>query len=364
MKIRDITATLERFAPLSYQEAYDNSGLLTGNFEWETKSALLTLDCTEEIVEEAIQNKCNLIIAHHPILFSGLKKINGSSYIERTLIKAIKNDIAIYACHTNLDNVNEGVNQKIAEKLGMKETYILAPKSHLLKKLVVFVPKSHQQKVLEALFSVGAGQIGNYDSCSFSSDGIGTFKGNHDSKPFVGKPKELSRENEARIEVVYEAYKENEVVNVLLENHPYEEVAYDLYSISNPYTKVGSGLIGKLEAPMKARDFMEHVKTSLRVPVLRHTAIVSDTIQKIAVCGGSGSFLLKNAIAAGADAFVTADLKYHQFFDAEQKILTIDAGHFETEQFTPEIFYEIIQNKFPTFAIHLSKINTNPINYF
>ena len=364
MKIRDITAAIESFAPLSYQEEYDNSGLLTGNFDWETKAALLTLDCTEEIIDEAIQNNCNLIIAHHPIVFSGLKKINGNSYIERTLIKAIKNDIAIYACHTNLDNVREGVNQKIAEKLGLKQSSILAPKSHLLKKLVVFVPKSHQQKVLDALFAAGAGHIGNYASCSFSTDGTGTFKGNNASKPFIGKPNQLSKENEARIEVVYQSHQENHLVNVLLENHPYEEVAYDLYKIGNPYPNVGSGLIGMLNEPMKTTDFMSLVKKSLHVPVLRHTSLVEDSIQKVAVCGGSGSFLLQNAIAAGADVFITADFKYHQFFDAEQKILVIDAGHFETEQFTPEIFYEIIQNKFPTFAIRLSKITTNPINYF
>lgn len=364
MTIKEIITEIESFAPLAYQEDYDNCGLITGQKDQTVTGALLTLDCTEDVIEEAIKNNCNLIVAHHPILFSGLKKINGSNYVERTIIKAIQNNIAIYAAHTNLDNVKQGVNKKLADKLGLKNLQILAPKSNLLKKLVTFVPQSHHPAVLEALFNAGAGNIGNYANCSFNLEGKGTFKGNSDTKPFIGKPNELSTEKEIRIETVFEFNKEANILSALLKAHPYEEVAYDIYSIANQHQQIGSGMIGELETGMKEDDFLRHVKKSLLSGCLKHTKKTEKLIKKVAICGGSGRFLLKKAINSGADAFITADFKYHEFFDAENKLLLIDAGHFETEQFTPEIFYEIIQNKFPTFAIRLSKTNTNPVNYF
>ncbi len=364
MIIQEIITEIEHFAPLAYQEDYDNCGLITGHKTQAVTGALLTLDCTEEVIDEAIKNNCNLIIAHHPILFSGLKKINGNNYVERTIIKAIQNNIAIYACHTNLDNVKQGVNKKMADKLGLKNLHILAPKNNLLKKLVTFVPASHHQAVLQALFAEGAGHIGNYANCSFNLEGTGTFKGNTDSKPFIGKPNELSTEKETRIETVFEFDKEARVISALLKAHPYEEVAYDVYAISNKHPQIGSGMVGELESEMAEEIFLAHVKKSLMSGCLKHTKKIGKNIKKVAICGGSGRFLLKNAINSGADAYITSDFKYHEFFDAENKLLLVDAGHFETEQFTPEIFYEIIQNKFPTFAIRLSKTNTNPVNYF
>ncbi|MDP1800029.1 MAG: Nif3-like dinuclear metal center hexameric protein [Bacteroidota bacterium] len=364
MTIQEIITEIENFAPLAYQEDYDNCGLITGQKTQTATGALLSLDCTEEVIDEAIANKCNLIIAHHPILFSGLKKINGNNYVERTIIKAIQNNIAIYAAHTNLDNVKQGVNKKMSDKLGLKNLHILAPKSNILKKLVTFVPGSHHEAVLQALFEAGAGNIGNYSNCSFNLEGTGTFKGNADTKPFLGKPNELSKEKEIRIEAIFEFNKEAGIIAALLKAHPYEEVAYDIYSIANKHQQIGSGMVGELEKEMNENDFLGHVKKSLLCGCLKHTKKLGKSIKKVAICGGSGRFLLKNAINSGADAFITSDFKYHEFFDAENKILLIDAGHFETEQFTPEIFYEIIQNKFPTFAIRLSKTNTNPVNYF
>lgn len=364
MTIEEIINELAGFAPLVYQEEYDNSGLLTGNKNNLATGALLTIDCTEEIVQEAIDNKCNLIIAHHPIIFSGLKKLTGNTYIERTIIKAIKNDIAIYACHTNLDNVKNGVNKKIADKLGLQNTKILAPKSGLLRKLVTFVPVGHHNTLLNALFAAGAGNIGNYDSCSFNTEGTGTFRGNDQSQPFVGKANELSCEPEMRLETVFEIANESAILAALKANHPYEEVAFDVFRIDNKHPQIGSGLVGELKEPMEQVEFLTHVKKTFHAQVLKYTHFSSKTIKKVAVCGGSGRFLLKNAIQSGADAYITSDFKYHEYFDAENKLLLIDTGHFESEQFTPEIFYEIIQKKFPTFAIRLSKINTNPINYF
>ncbi len=364
MTIGDITAVLEKFAPLDYQEDYDNCGLLTGHKNTHVTAALLTLDCTEDIVEEAIQLGCNLVIAHHPIIFSGLKKINGNTYVERTLIKAIKNDIAIYACHTNLDNVMQGVNHKIAAKLGLKNMQILAPKPGLLKKLVTFVPASHHNAVMQALFAAGAGHIGNYDSCSFNLEGTGTFRGNENTRPFAGTAGELSREPEIRLETVFSLGDETKVVQALLAAHPYEEAAYDIYALQNKHPQAGSGMVGELEKEMTETDFLNLVKKTLKAGSIKHTKKLQKPIKKVALCGGSGRFLLKNAIRSGADAYITADFKYHEFFDADGQLLLIDPGHFETEQFTPEIFYDIIQKKFPKFAIHLSKVNTNPVNYF
>jgi dinuclear metal center YbgI/SA1388 family protein len=364
MTIQQIITEIESFAPLAYQEDYDNCGLLTGNKNQECTGAILSLDCIESVIDEAIENKCNLIISHHPIIFSGLKKITGNTYIERTIIKAIKNDIAIYAAHTNVDNVTKGVNFKIAEKLGLKNIKILAPKAHLLKKLVTYVPATHHQIVLDNLFASGCGNIGNYDSCSFNTHGIGTFKGNDSSKPFIGKVNELSKEAEIKIETVFEQINEKAVLSALFSSHPYEEVAFDVYPLTNKLNTVGSGIIGELETGLKEEDFLKLVKTSLKSDCLKYTKKTGKIVKKVALCGGSGAFLLKNAINAQADAFITADFKYHQYFDADEKLLLIDAGHYETEQFTSEIFYDIIQNKFPTFAIRLSKIKTNPVNYF
>lgn len=364
MKIKEITVVIEEFAPLAYQEDYDNCGLITGDKNWEAKGVLLSLDCIESVVDEAIENGCNLIIAHHPILFSGLKKINGNTYIERTIIKAIKHDVAIYAAHTNVDNVINGVNNKIAEKLGLINLKILAPKQSLLKKLVTYVPASHHQQVLEALFAAGCGNIGNYDSCSFNTQGTGTFRGNDQSKPFLGKANELSREEEIKIETVYTSDKEGAIVSALLNSHPYEEVAYDLFSITNKLSTVGSGIVGELETPLSEDEFLTMVKKALNCEMLKFTEKRGKNVKKVALCGGSGRFLLKNAINSGSDAYITADFKYHEYFDTEGKILLVDAGHYETEQFTPEIFYDLIKKKFPTFAIRLSKIKTNPVNYF
>lgn len=364
IRIKDLITVIEKVAPLSYQESYDNSGLLVGDELAEIKGVVLSLDVTEAVVEEAIQKKCNVIIAHHPIIFSGLKRITGSTYVERTIIKAIQNNIAIYACHTNLDNVKQGVNRKIAEKLGLINLHILSPKSHELQKLVTYVPESHHENVLHALFTAGAGKIGNYDQCSFNTIGTGTFRGNEESKPFIGKPNELSKEKEIRIECIFTKADQKKLMKALLGAHPYEEVAYDVYSLDNKHPEVGSGMWGEFKEELEEKEFLKLVKTAFQVSSLKHTAFLGKKIKKVAFCGGSGRFLLKNAIAVQADAYISADFKYHEYFDADKQLLLADIGHYESEQFTPEIFYDIIKKNFTTFAIHLSKINTNPINYF
>jgi dinuclear metal center YbgI/SA1388 family protein len=364
MFIKDVISVIEEFAPPAYQESYDNSGLLVGNKETKITGVLLSLDCVEEVIDEAIQLKCNLIIAHHPIIFGGLKRLTGANYVERTVIKAIQNNIAIYACHTNLDNVKGGVNAKIAEKLGLINLKILSPKKQLLKKLVTYVPATHLEKVLESLFEAGAGNIGNYDNCSFNTEGTGTFRGNENSNPFIGEKGKLSIENETRIEVIFEAVNESRILKSLLANHPYEEVAFDVYPLENIYQNVGSGMTGEFEKALSETEFLNLVKKAFHLKIVKHTPFLNRSVKKVAFCGGSGAFLIKSAINSGSDAYISADIKYHEFFDAESKILIADTGHFENEQFTPEIFYELIQKKFTTFAPYLSKVNTNPVNYF
>ncbi len=364
MKLSQLTAYLESLAPLAYQEDYDNSGLIVGQPDQEIQQALVSLDCTEAIVDEAIATNCQVIISHHPIVFRGLKKFNSKTYVERVVEKAIRNNIALYAIHTNLDNIMTGVNARICETLGLKNCRILAPKQNLLKKLVTYVPVDKADELRNALFAAGAGNIGNYSECSFNTDGTGTFKGNEQTNPYVGEPGKQHCENEIRIETVYPAVLESKILMALVLSHPYEEVAYDLYALTNQHQQIGSGMIGELDVPAEEESFLYHVKEKMRAHVIRHTALTGRHIKKVAVCGGAGGFLLKQAIAAGADIFITADYKYHEFFDAEGKIIIADIGHFESEQFTQQLLYEIITKKFTNFAVRLTEVNTNPVKYF
>jgi dinuclear metal center YbgI/SA1388 family protein len=364
MKLSLLTDYLESLAPLAYQEDYDNAGLIVGKPDQEVFQALISLDCTEAVVDDAIANNCQVIISHHPIVFKGLKKFNGKTYVERVVEKAIRNNIALYAIHTNLDNVHTGVNARICETLGVKNTRVLSPKHNLLKKLVTYVPVAQAEQVRNALFHAGAGNIGNYSEASFNAEGTGTFKGNEFSDPYVGEPGIRHTEEEVRIEVIYPANLESKILMALVLAHPYEEVAYDMYNLTNPNQQVGSGMIGELDIAVNEEAFLSFVKEKMQAHVIRHTAFTGKHIKKVAVCGGAGGFLLKQAIAAGADIFITADYKYHEFFDAEGRIMIADIGHFESEQFTQQLLYEIIRKKFTTFAVRLTEINTNPVKYF
>lgn len=361
--IKQISDFIESVAPLSLQEEYDNAGLVVGNPSVEVTGILICLDSTEEVIDEAIKLNCNLVIAHHPIVFSGIKKLNGKNYVERTVIKAIKNDIAIYAAHTNLDNILGGVNFKIAEKLGLVNCRILSPKNATIRRLITFCPVDKAEEVRSALFNAGAGHIGNYDECSYNSEGTGTFRAGKNADPYVGKPGERHEEKELKIETVYPVYKEGEIIRALLKAHPYEEVAYDIIPLANTFKNVGSGVIGELEESQEEAEFLKRVREAMGAKCIRHTTLLGKKLKKVAICGGSGSFLLKEAIRQGADIYISADFKYHEFFDADKKLVIADIGHYESEQFTGEIIYHHIKGKFSTFAVHFSKINTNPINY-
>lgn len=363
MKISEVISHLEAWAPPALQESYDNSGLIVGSPSTEITGILVSLDCTESIIEEAITNGCNLVVSHHPIIFSGLKKLNGKNYIERTVISAIRNNIAIYAIHTNLDNIITGVNEKIAAQLGLTDIRILSPKPGLLRKLATFAPKDAAEKVREALWSSGAGVIGNYDKTSYNLHGMGTYRGNENSNPVIGEKGNLMQEPEDRIEVIYPQHIEGKVLAALRSAHPYEEIAYDLYPLTNHWQQVGSGIIGDLTHPMEEKAFLDLVKNGLKTPVIRYTPVAGRPIRKVAVCGGSGSFLLGEAMRSGADAFVTGDFKYHQFFDGEGKILIADVGHFESEQFTIDLLVDRLKGIITTFAVRKTEIITNPIKY-
>lgn len=364
MKLIEIIKVLEHWAPSSLQESYDNAQLITGNPQMTITKAIATLDCIESVVDEAIEKGCNLIIAHHPIVFSGLKSLTGKNYIERTVIKAIKNDIAIYAIHTNLDNVSTGVNAMIGKKLGLNNLQTLAPKIGLIKMLVTYVPKDHQEKVRTALFEAGAGNIGLYEECSFNTDGIGTFKAKSGAQPFSGEIGIRKEEQEVKLEIIFESYKLSSVLSALHNSHPYEEVAYEVLSLDNQHQNIGSGMIGTLSEAMSEKDFLAHVAKVMNCKVIRHTALLNKDVKRIAYCGGAGQFLLKNAIAAKADVFITGDFKYHEFFDAEQSIVILDIGHFESEQYTSELIIDYLHEIFPTFAVLLSEVKTNPVHYF
>ncbi len=363
MKIAAIRSFLETIAPPSLQEHYDNAGLITGSPDWECTGILCTLDATEEVVQEAIEKKCNLVVAHHPIIFGGLKKINGKNYVEQTIIRAIKNDIAIYAIHTNLDNVLEGVNGRMADQLGLVNRRILAPKSGLLRKLHTFVPAAHLAAVRDALFAAGAGHIGNYSECSFASGGTGTYKAEAGASPFLGEVGKRHQEEEIRVEVILPAWLEQTVIAALKSAHPYEEVAYDCVPLANQLAQVGSGMVGELEEPLAEEAFLGQLKAVFGVPVVRHSALRGQPVKTVAICGGAGSFLISNALAAGADFFVTADLKYHEFFDANGRMVLADIGHYESEQFTTSLLSDILSKKFTTFAVLKTGVRTNPVFY-
>ena len=363
-KIKDITDFLEQIAPRAYQEGYDNAGLLTGDPKMEVKGVLCTLDCTELVVDEAVTKQCNLIVAHHPIVFKGLKQLNGKNYVERTIIKAIKNDIAIYAIHTNLDNVHTGVNRKIADCLGLNNLRVLAPKADTLTKLETFIPTQHTDEVLNAMHGAGAGHIGNYSHCSFRILGTGTFKPNDKANPTIGQQNQQEFVEENKVELIFPSHLQAQVVGALQKAHPYEEVAYYLQPLKNTNQEVGAGMVGDLEQPMSEQDFLAHVKKSMQLNTIKYTPLSHKPIQRVAVCGGAGSFLLGTAMAAGAQAFVTSDFKYHEFFDAEEKIMIADIGHYESEVFTKELLGAFISENFANIATYLSEVNTNPVKYF
>lgn len=363
MKIKEVISVIETMAPLAYAEDFDNVGLLTGNPKDETTGILVCHDALENVIDEAISKKCNMVVCFHPILFSGLKKITGKNYVERAVLKAIKNDIAIYAVHTALDNHLNGVNKIFCDALGLQNTKILVPKENFIQKLVTYTIPENHQKLRNALFDAGAGNIGNYENCSFNTQGIGSYQGNENSNPEIGERGEFVENTEIKIEVTFEKHLQSKILKALFSNHVYEEVAYEIYDLKNSHQNIGLGMIGELETEMPEKDFLLFVKNKMKADGIRHSEYLGKPIKKVAVLGGSGSFAIKKAIQAGADAFLTADLKYHQFYEAENQLLLADIGHYESERYTKNYIVDYLTKKIPNFAIILSEENTNPVKY-
>ncbi|MDU0368832.1 Nif3-like dinuclear metal center hexameric protein [Hymenobacter endophyticus] len=362
-KLLDLMRVLEQAAPLSYQESYDNAGLQCGDPQMEVRGVLIALDCTPAVVEEARRRGCNVVVAHHPLIFKPLKRLTGANEVEQTLLLAIRHDIALYAAHTNLDNVAHGVNRKLADKLGLRNLRILDPKPGLLAKLITYVPATHTEAVLAALYAAGAGQIGQYSGCSFRSEGTFTFTPGPGAKPFSGQPGQPHTGPEDRVEVLLPLHLEQAALRALRQAHPYEEVAYELIKLENTHQEVGSGVVGELPEPLAPAEFRQRLRAALGVPVVKHTEF-EQPIKTVALCGGAGSFLIGKARAAGAQAYVTGDLKYHEYFLSEGRLMLCDVGHFESEQFTGEIFRDLLMGNFgSTFALFIAETLTNPVRY-
>ena len=370
MIVQDVINHLHDLAPLNYAEDFDNVGLLVGDKNQTVSGVLVTLDTLEAVVDEAIENNCNLIVSFHPIIFKGLKKLTGKTYVERVVIKAIQYNIAIFSIHTALDNAFEGVNSIICDQLQLQNKKILIPQSGTLKKLQTYVPNENAEVLRTALFNAGAGNIGNYDACSFNLEGKGTYRGNEESNPTLGQKGELHTENETLISVVFAKHIESKVLKALFGAHPYEEVAYEITTLDNTNHYIGMGMIGELAQEMEELDCLQYIKERMNTACVRHSELRGKPVKKIAVLGGSGSFAIGAAKASGADLLVTADLKYHDFFSAENSILLADIGHYESEQFTKSFLVDYLSKKITNFAaalpagrVVLSKTNTNPVKY-
>ncbi|AWL08453.1 GTP cyclohydrolase 1 type 2 like protein [Aquirufa nivalisilvae] len=362
MKLADVCRSMEEWAPLAWQESYDNAGLLVGDPTMEVKGVLISLDCTEEVVEEAIQKDCNVIISHHPIVFKGLKSLTGKNYVERTVIKAIQHSVALYASHTNLDHAPKGVSYHLAQKLGLAGK-VLLPAENALKQISYYVPVENQESVREALHAAGAGNIGEYSACSFASEGIGRFTPSNEANPVIGQRSIATDVKEVKVDMIFPTHLESTILHALKKAHPYEEVAYFIHSLSNRWNEVGAGFIGELDKAMSGEDFIQWVKKSLDLTAIRHTPILSKKIKKVALCGGAGSFLIAEAKRQGADAFLTGDLKYHEFFDGENSCMLCDIGHYESEVMIKDAIHTYLSNIFSNFAVLKSETLTNPVRY-
>ncbi|WP_296635617.1 Nif3-like dinuclear metal center hexameric protein [Polaribacter sp.] len=363
MTIKNVTDYIEKLAPLNYAESFDNVGLLVGNPNTKITNVLVCLDTLEETVDEAIAKKCNLIVSFHPIIFNGLKKITGTNYVERVVLKAIKNNISIYATHTALDNSKDGVSSKICDVLGLKNKTVLIPKKGIIKKLTTYIPKEQASFVREALFKVNKNNLGNYSDASFNVLGKGTFKGNGKSTPTYGEKNKLHTEEEIKLTLLFESKDEFTILKTLKEKHPYEEVAYEVTTIDNIHQEIGMGMIGEFKKEMDEKKFLNYLKKTMKTNCVRHSEFLGKNIKKVAVLGGAGSFAIDTAKRVGADAYISADFKYHDFFKAEKSILLADIGHYESEQFTKNLLVDYLTKKFSNFAVILSEKSTNPIYY-
>ncbi|WP_185851127.1 Nif3-like dinuclear metal center hexameric protein [Blattabacterium cuenoti] len=362
--VKHIAEKLEIFAPIEYAESYDKIGLIVGSYDQEVKKIMITLDLTEEVFSESMDKKCNLIISFHPILFKPIKSLIGNNYSERVLISALKNNISVYVIHTNLDVIWDGTHSYISKLLKLTKEEVLFPKEGSIKKLTTYVPYSYSEKVRNALFNAGAGNISNYSHCSYNVDGYGTFMGNDKTKPFLGKKGYFHMEKEMCINVIFPTHKLHSIKHALFNSHPYEEVSYEIYKIENINPYLGIGRIGLLEEEMNEYDFLHYLKRKMSLSCMRHSIFTGKNIKNVSIIAGSGSFGIEKSIEMKADVFISSDFKYHDFFKSNQQILIVDIGHYESEKSNKYLLKYFLDKKFIHIPIYESEIDTNPVKYF
>ena len=365
MTVGDLCGWLEQRAPLRFQEDYDNSGLLVGQRSWTVTGVLCCLDADEAVVHEAVARGCNVVLSHHPIVFKGLKRLTGATAVERTVALALKHNVALYAGHTNWDSIQGGVSFSLAQRLGLVAPRIMMPRGGELLNLVVYVPAEHASPVAEAAFGAGAGRIGAYDECHFSGSGTGTFRPLDGAQPFVGQIGVREVADEHRLEFVLPKHRKSAVQQAVWAAHPYEEVAHSWISLDNSWSEVGYGAVGNLPEPIRLGDFLAVCAAQLGAESVRYsTSSLDRIVQRIAVCGGSGAEFAGAAAAAGADAYVTGDLKYHGFQDPPGGLVLVDVGHGESERPFIDDWAELIRSEFVTFAVLISETDNRPVRTY
>ena len=363
MIIEELTTFIEDKFPLSQQESYDNCGLIVGDPKKTVKKVLLALDCTEQVIKEAKLKKADVIITHHPLMFSSINKLTANDYEGSLIIKLIKSDIALYAVHTNLDNSINGINKYLALKLGLKNLQILVGKEKTFKKIITFVPKAYSQKVITALSAAKAGNIGLYSHCAFVTEGSGCFKPEKGAKPFLGELSKINQVEEVKLEMVFASENQKMIENSLKKAHPYEQPAFDIIELANPNPDIGAGIYGDLPAQINTAEFLKLVKTKLNLSYIRQSNSAKKFISKVAICSGAGFFVFEQAKRLNVDALVTSEIKHHEFLAAENNILLCDIDHHEGEIAAVNILDQILQ-KLENIDTLISKHNLSPAQIF
>jgi len=363
MTCGEIIKILETWAPREISLERDNPGLQVGSGKNIVKNILLSLELTMDVINESIAKECNLIITHHPLIFHPVKSLDFQRDKNSMLIeKLIKNDLTLFSAHTNLDFTKNGVSFELAKMLGLKGIDFLVNLSANQYKISVFVPGDHVEEVADAIFNAGGGIIGEYSRCSFRTGGTGTFFGSNKTTPFLGEKGKQEQVSEIKLEAIADSWKLGGIISAVINAHPYEEPAYDIYPLKNKNINYGMGAVGELDKQLGREEFLKYVSEKLKAKCLKYTSGKSESIKKIAVCGGAGTELLKEAVQSGADAFVTADVKYHTFHDAQGKILLVDAGHYETEiHVLNQIEKELSTAAENNFKIFKYSGSTNPV---
>lgn len=370
--VKNIESTLSQLAPAMLKMDYDNVGLQVGDSSSKVKKILVSLNITSEVAEEAVKKKCDLIVSHHPLIFRPLKNIRAGEGNSDIIIKLVRNNISYIACHTNFDSVKQGVSFLLAEKIGLKNPKVLVTSKEIRKssyienyKLTVYVPKTHLFLLKKALAEAGAATIGEYDFCYFEQEGTGSFRPGIKATPHIGEKEKLSEITEIKLETIVPVRTVSSVIKALLQTHPYEEPAYDLYKLENDFQNYGLGAIGDLEKEVSMNEFLKIVTNKLKIDNVRFSRPEnSKRIKRVAVMGGSGGDMWRKALSQGADAYLTAECDHHTFLDAKGKLFIVEATHQATEQFAVQGLTNYIKSKYANLEVVTSQEDCDPILYY